>query len=238
MELTICEKWTQYVQPPKEKWFLDYVVRSPADAGVHLTAGWCCYRLIKDAGIEVNSAVEFFGGIGAQSLMIQEMFAPRSHVVLDYSHEAVKHIKSQVPQVYAHQGDSYDPMWQHRADLVGLDFGDLTVWKTREGEPHRGLLDRVFEEEPKAVVLTDIACRYLHLHRERYETLLGAGSCATYETYLDALAKYLRRLYGYVVMKGFWHRWSTVMVLVPKNYALPGGFVATPESPVGLKVIQ
>src|SRR5690606_31803529 len=29
VELTICEKWTQYVQPPTEKWFLDYVVRSP-----------------------------------------------------------------------------------------------------------------------------------------------------------------------------------------------------------------
>jgi hypothetical protein len=181
--------------------------------------------------------VEFFGGIGAQSLMIQDLFAPRNHVVRDYSLEAVAHIKAQVPGVYAHQADSYDPMWQHRADLVGLDFGDLTVWKTRQGEPHRGLLDRVFEEEPKAVVLTDVACRYLHLHKERYETLLGAGTCITYETYLEALARYFRRIYGYVVVRGFWHRWSTVMVLVPRP-AVPGRFFPTPESPVGLKVVQ
>jgi hypothetical protein len=227
-----------YVEPPQEKWFLDYVIRSPRDSGVHLTAGWWAYNLVKDAGVEVRSAVEFFGGLGAQSLMIQDLFAPRNHVVRDYSHEAVAHIKAQVQGVYAHQADSYDPMWQHRADLVGLDFGDLTVWKTRKGEKHRGLLDRVFEEEPKAVVLTDVACRYLHLHRERYETLLGAGTCASYEAYLHAFAEYLRRLYGYVVMKGFWHRWSTVMVLVPKTFARYGGFVATPESPVGLRVVQ
>lgn len=238
MELTICEKWTQYVQPPTEKWFLDYVVRSPNDAGIHLTAGWCCYRFIKELGIEINSAVEFFGGIGGQSLMIQELFAPENHVVRDYSQEAVAHIKAQVPGVYAHQADSYDPMWQHRADLVGLDFGDLTVWKTRPGEQHRGLLDRVFEEEPKAVVLTDIACRYLHLHRERYETLLGAGSCVTYETYLDAFARYLKRKFGYVMARGFYHRWSTVMVLVPRGVVPPGYFIATPDSPVGLKVVQ
>jgi hypothetical protein len=238
VELTICERWTMYVQPPTEKWFLDYVVRSPRDSGVHLTAGWCAYQLVKELGVEVNSAVEFFGGIGAQSLMIQELFSPRSHVVMDYSHEAVEHIKAQVPGVYAHQADSYDPMWAHRADLDCLDFGDLTVWKTRKGRAHRGLLDRVFEEEPKAVVLTDIACRYLHLHKERYETILGAGSCKTYEKYLYSLALYLFRIYGYEMVGGFYHRWSTVMVLVPKGYALPGNFVPTPESPVGLKVVQ
>lgn len=238
MELTICERWAQYVQPPTEKWFLDYVVRQPLDSGVHLTAGWYSYRLVKDLGIEINSAVEFFGGMGAQSLMIQDLFAPRSHVVVDYSQEAVSHIKKQVAGVTVIQADSYDPMWAHQADLVGLDFGDLTVWKTRKGEKHRGLLDRVFEDEPKAVVLTDIACRYLHLHRERYETLLGKGSCASYETYLEAFANRLKNLYGYVVVRGFWHRWSTVMVLVPRGVVPPGYFVPTPESPVGLKVVQ
>lgn len=239
MELTICEKWTMYVNPPTEKWFLDYAVRSPGDSGMHLTAGWCCYQLVQELGIEVSSAVEFFGGLGAQSMMIQELFAPPSHVVMDYSHEAVDHIKTQVPEVCAHQADSYDPLWQHKADLVGLDFGDLTVWKTRIGEAHRGLLDRVFEDEPKAVVLTDIACRYLHLHRDRYETLLGAGTCSTYELYLAAFARYLRKLYpGYVMVGGFHHRWSTVMLIAPRSVASPGEFIPTPASPVGLKVVQ
>lgn len=238
MELTICERWTQYVRPPTEKWFLDYVVRSPKESGVHLTAGLWAYNLVHKLDIEIDSAVEFFGGMGAQSLMIQDLFAPPSHVVMDYSQEAVDHIKKQVPGVTAIQADSYDQMWAHKADLVGLDFGDLTAWKTRREEPHRGLLDRVFEEEPKAVVLTDIACRYLHLHRERYESLLGPGTCGSYESYLDALAFQLWHLYDYVVAGGFWHRWSTVMVLVPQGVAPAGDFVPTPNFPVGLKVVQ
>jgi len=235
MELFICERWTQYVEPPTEKWFLDYVVRSPRDSGIHLTAGWHAYRTVRDFGIEARSAFEFFGGMGAQSLMIQDLFAPTHHSAMDYSHEAVEHIKNQVPGVAAWQGNAYSGGWEHRSDLVGLDFGDLTVWKTREGEKHRALLDWVFAGQPRAVVLTDVACRYLHLHRERYETLLGAGSCASYPSYLEALADRLEGLYGYTVVGGFYHRWSAVMALVPDGPRAP--FVPTPDSPVGLEVI-
>lgn len=242
MELTICERWTQYVQQPTEKWFLDYVVRAPRDAGVHLTAGLAAYQRVANVyaekGLErFGSAVEYFGGMGAQSLMIRELFRPKSHLVYDFSHEAVQHIKTQVEGVDAQQADSYDPDNFYAADLVGLDFGDLTVWKTREGEKHRELLDRVFAGRPNAVVLTDVACRYLHLHRERYESLLGAGTCASYETYLEALSDRLEALYGYVMVGGFYHRWSTVMALVPSGLAPRRHFVPTPESPVGLKVV-
>lgn len=239
MELTICERWTQYVQVPTEKWFLDYVVRSPRDAGIHLTAGLLAYQAVADAYplVQFDSAAEYFGGMGAQSLMIQSLFQPGYHVAWDFSAEAVKHIGDQV-DVLALQGDSYDPKNYRQADLVGLDFGDLTAWKTREGEQHRNLLDRVFAGEPRAVVLTDIACRYLHLHRSRYETLLGAGTCGTYEAYLEALSDRLEALYGYVMVGGFHHRWSTVMALVPAGVSPRRTFVPTPASPVGLKVVS
>lgn len=236
MELTICERWTQYVEPPTEKWFLDYVVRAPRDSGIHLAAGWHAYRALAGLGLQAESAVEYFGGMGAQSLMIQELFKPSRHWVYDYSREAVEHVLAQVEGVLAEQADSYHPAAYAAADLVGLDFGDLTVWKTREGEQHRDLLDRVFLlGEPKGVVLTDVACRYLHLHRERYETLLGAGTCASYPAYLEALADRLEELYGYVMVAGFYHRWSTVMALVPGGRR--GSFVPTPDLPVGLEVV-
>lgn len=240
MELTICERWTQYVQEPKEKWFLDYVVRSPKDAGIHLTAGLHCYQqLAWNHNLEVGSAVEYFGGMGAQSMMIREIWSPERHTVYDYSQEAVQHVKDQVEGVWVREADSYDPAHFLPADLVGLDFGDLTVWKTREGEKHRELLDRVFLAGPKAVVLTDVACRYLHLHRERYETLLGEGSCGTYPDYLEALGDRLEELYDYRVVAGYHHRWSTVMALVPiRSWTRRAEFVPTPDSPVGLKVVR
>src|SRR5690606_35519868 len=118
MELTICEKWTLYVKPPTEKWFLDYVLRAPRDAGMHLTGSWHSYSLVRDMGIEVGSAVEYFGGIGGQALMIEELFSPTSHLVMDYSQEAVDHLQAQLTDVTVRQADSYDPATAAPADLV------------------------------------------------------------------------------------------------------------------------
>lgn len=240
MELTICERWTQYAQPPSgdQPWWLDWAVRAPKDAGVHLTAGLNAYRAAYEAMEFVRRpfiAMEYFGGVGGQTMMIQDLFEPDRHRVVDYSREAVQHIATNVPQVNTLVADSYDPDTYMEADLVGLDFGDLTVWKTREGEKHRTLLDRVFAGEPGAVVLTDIACPYLHLHRQRYETLLGEGTCATYPDYLRALADRLEGLYGYRMVGGFYHRWSTVMALAPDGPRAE--FVPTPRSPLGLEIV-
>ena len=74
MELTVCERWKMEVGEPSDKWFLDYVIRSPKDAGTHLTAGWQAYKALGE--LEVDSALEYFGGMGAQSLMIHAMFNP------------------------------------------------------------------------------------------------------------------------------------------------------------------
>lgn len=238
MELTICETWTQYASPPtgEQPWWLDWVVPAPKDAGLHLTAGYHAYQDLKAWVPEADTAVEYFGGIGGQSHMINWLWSPRSHVVMDYSADAVAHIAVNVPRVVALQADSYDPRNTAVGDIVGLDFGDLTAWKTREGEKHRDLLDRVFLGEPKGVVLTDIACRYLHLHRERYETLLGPDTCGSYTQYLEALADRLEELYGYTMVGGYWHRWSTVMALVPGGTR--GAFVPTPASPLGMEIVK
>lgn len=241
----IVEKFTMTINAPppgRDEWFLDYVLRDPKNAGVHLTAGWLALNSLKEIyrGDEIESAWECFGGMGAQSLMVQRLFnlGPGAHFIGEYSMDAVEHLKRVLPYdtVVKHQ-DAYDgtvPV----ADLVVLDFGDLTVWKTREGEPHRDLLDRVFSKEPKAVVFTDIACRYLHLHRSRYETLLGDDTCDGYASYLRAFLSRLEALYGYSLVEGYWDRWSTVMALVPSEMMdHRGSLQETPEKPVGLELL-
>lgn len=229
--------------PERDSWFLDYVLRSPRQAGIHLTAGWLCLQsLQREMGADAFlTCREYFGGMGAQALMVEHLFAPalRDHYVQEWSQEAVDHLGTVKPgRLVVSRKDAYDPRSSAPADLVMLDFGDLTAWKTRDGEPHRELLDRVFLMEPKAVVFTDIACRYLHLHRERYEGLLGAGTCGSYETYLNALLARLHSLYGYVLLDGYWDRWSTVMALVPAEVARNRKAITpTPESPVGLDLL-
>lgn len=238
----IVEKFTMNIdgpEPGRDSWFLDYVLRSPKQAGKHLTAGWLAMNSLKEVyrkEDDITSCFETFGGMGAQALMAERLFNLKSHIVREFSMEAVDHLERVLPKtVHVGRADAY----RHetvRADLVILDFGDLTVWGTRDGENKRLLLDQVFAKEPKAVVLTDIACRYLHLHRERYETLLGPGTCDSYESYLEALAGRLWDLYGYRLHVGFMDRWSTVMSLVPSNIDSADLFVDTPDSPVGLEL--
>lgn len=247
MKVKILEKWSMDLEESdaEETWFADWVLRSPKEVSTHLTAGWHAYNAIRDfynPG-EIRTAVEYFGGMGAQALMIEHLFQPHAHVVQDYSAQAVEHMNRELPnRISVIQGDSYNPSWTPWSsdDVVGLDFGDLTVWKTRDGEKHRRLLDRVFAHHPKAVVLTDIAGPRLHLQRERYETLLGIGTCQTYEGYLEAFSDRLYELYGYHVVTGFTHRWSTVLTLVPKHIATSGDFrliLPTPSTPVGLELV-
>lgn len=237
----IVEKFVMEIEEPEEgheEWFLDWVLRSPRNAGRHLTAGWLGLNRLAQfyRNNEIRSCEEWFGGMGAQALMANYLFDLRIHSVGEFSHDAVSHLRRVLPPYTAFYRDAYDRTQPVNVmDLQILDFGDLTAWKTRDGEKHRELLDAVFATSPKAVLLTDIACRYLHLHRERYETLLGAGTCGSYEDYLHAFQLRLQALYGYTPVVTHWDRWSAVMALVPEGSA-PGPLVPTPDSPVGLEL--
>lgn len=239
----ICEKWPIQLEDPQDDnpWFLDWLLRSPKHVSGHLTRSFHAFQSIKDyyGPGEIDIAMEHFGGIGAHALMIEDLFDPSVHVVQDYSQEAVDHMLRVLPvHMEARQADSYDPSSFCRADLQAWDCGDFTVWKSREGEKHREALDRIFATEPKAVTITDIAAPYLHLHRDRYETLLGTGSCTNYGTYIRAFASRLELMYGYSLLAGFSDRWSTVMAFVPMSPGLPQGDITpTPDSPVGLELI-
>lgn len=242
MDLTVCERWRLNLDRAEGTgWFLDWVRREPEQVSRHLTAGLMAYaslQLVYGPG-ELASAREYFGGIGAQTLMIQDGIRPEHHTVLDSSAESAAWLSAGMAHrpVQVHQADSYLPSSTLPADLVGLDFGDLTAWRLRPGQPQRELLDRVMTGRPKAVVLTDIAGPRLHLHRERYGEVLHRRpqSLANYPTYLYALDDWLRAHYGYRMVRGYWHRWSAVLALVPAaRMAEEGALLPVPEEPKGL----
>ena len=240
---TICDIWTlELPEPAEEAWFLDWVMRSPTQAGKHLTSSWMAYQSL--AGIyqpdEITTAREYFGGMGAHALMIQELWQPGYHYVLEFSRDAVDHLDSTLPRgVQAAHGDSYRSANTQSADIVALDFGDLTVFKAQEGKPHGDLLERVFMLEPKGVVVTDIAARYLHLQKKSYEPLLGVGTCDSYEDYLTAFYAQIRERFGYKRLTTYDNHWSSVTSLVPEDTSLafstaPEYFKLDPEDRTGL----
>lgn len=221
------------------KSFLHWALKETKAVSGHLTRSWHALDAIRKRypNGEIQTAMEYFGGMGAHSLMVEEMFTPSHHWVNDFSAEAVAHLRANLPSsIDVNEGDAYKKATFRQSDLVVFDCGDLTIWKIRENELPRIALDRIFEARPKAVMITDIAAPYLHLQVQRYETILGEGTCKTYEGYLNALLDHFEREYGYVLLEGYWHRWSAVMSLVPKEVETRGQLLPTPESPVGLQL--
>lgn len=226
-------------QPGDEPWYIDWAIKNPRKISDSITVGWYAYSSLLSVyePEEIDTAWEPFGGIGAQSFIIQDLFRPNPHLVGEYTDPAVAHLRAVLPSaVTVMKQDAYATA-RSTADLVGLDFGDLTCWKLRDGQPHRDLIDRVFQAEPKAVVLTDVAAPRLHLHAARYEALLGTGTCGSYTAYLPALADLLEEMYGYVVVAGFYHRGAAKMALVPARCADRGVFTPVPDSPIGLEIL-
>lgn len=123
-------------------------------------------------------------------------------------------------------------------DLYVLDVPDFTAWATKERMPVRALLDEVFSQNPKAVTITDSAASHLHLHGQRYESVLGRGTCQTYARYLLALLDRLEALYGYTLCRGYWGSQQAVLALVPAELKprVPGLLVAVPVDPAGLEL--
>lgn len=245
MDVIVCERWRLYAEEERaDGWFLDWARRKPTEVSAHLTAGFCAYlslQLVYDPG-ELTSAREYFGGLGAQALMIQDGVQPLDHTVLDFSRPAVDHLRTVLGDrpVHVEQRDSYAADSYAPAALVGLDFGDLTAWRLRPGQPHRTLLDRVMAGQPRAVVLTDVAGPRLHLHRERYGEVLHMRPerIRSYAGYLHGLLDWLRAHYGYHLVRGYYHRWSAVLALAPADVApMLGSLEPVPDRPRGLEIL-
>lgn len=224
--VTICDSWTLDIpEYTEDTWFMNWVLNAPTQVGKHFLSGWLAYQSLAEVidVSQLNSAVEYFGGIGAQTLMIQDAFAPAEHHVYDYSDEAVEHLTTTFAgtPVQVSRADSYNPASIRQADLVGLDFGDLTAWKAQAGRPAGDMLERVFMLEPKAVVITDVAARYLHLQKVAYEPILGQDTCDSYEDYLDAFAAHIWERFGYQRVTSYDNHWSSVTAFVPDTVDLP-----------------
>lgn len=213
----------------ENKWWFDWAVAAPKHAGDHLTVSLRTFEAIKRTNLAFFSAREYFGGIGAHAMMVDSLFEPGIHSVADYAPEAVEHMKRVLPEyVSVEQRDAYVGNTLE-ADLVVMDFGDMTVFRAQPGQKQGDLLEQVWLDRPQAFTITDIAARYLHLQRKSYEPLLGEGACDSYEEYLARYAYHLEERSGYVLLEGNYTRWSCVMAFVEPGVARrPGEFHKLP----------
>lgn len=238
MKTLVCERWPLdlgQAGAADEPWYLDWVLREPSEASRHVTAGWAACKAVADVVDEIDTVHEPFGGVGAYAVIVQGLFSPMVHTVAELSDVAVRHLAT-IPGVTAQQADAFVDLGFGPRDLYVSDSPNFTAWQTRDGRGYRRLFDTMFGHEPKAVVFNDLAKARMHLHRQRYESMLGDGACASYEAYLHALLARLQVLYGYTLLAGYVGQKSAVMALVPEDTAPVGRLERNPTSPVGLTV--
>ena len=241
MTIRILEKW-DLPSPVAEKneWFGDWANRKPHEVSRHLTMGWHALQELRSLQ-DVQSVHESFGGIGAQALVAEKLWPTSHHTVRDFSMSAVMYLSENLPVREGLEilgGSTYDPLNFVTADVQIADVGDLTATRMNLF-PYRAWLDHTFGSGAKAVVLTDIAGRLLHLHRVAYGTALGAKPVSNYPSYLVDVGNLVYKRYGYVATKTFYHRWSAITVYEPWWERYEGQeLIPCPATPIGLEILK
>jgi hypothetical protein len=237
--MIVCEKWKLPELPQTENgaWFADWAARRPWDVSAHLTAGYHALHSLWNLQAHPRMVWEPFGGIGAQALMVEELWPRSTHFVNDVSQDAVDFIKRVVPSrpgFSAFQADSYAPESFIPADVIVADFGDLTVLRMEQPGKYHDLVERMFSGNAEAIVLTDIAGPRLHLVSGSYRPIVG--DFKNYQGYLRGLGIYVvEKYFRFHPWITFYHKWSSVTVF--RSTPPPGRHIIRPipSSPIGFQ---
>ena|SRR3990167_3760642 len=201
----ICEKWEmefeEYVpedgkKPFENRPFLDNIFRDGLkDVSDSAEAS---YKLL--SGLPTGkTVVEFFGGIGLQSLIVENLLHPIEHVVLDKDSQCVEHLKrvfQNYPDVLIAQADAWEAMKVYVGDIFLLDW----IWTPRRWNEHKESLDALFIQKPLAVTFFDSTKPYFPTNRKRYAAMFGCEINSFYD-YVVSLSNFIIARYGYAISK-------------------------------------
>ena len=149
----------------------------------------------------VRSVVEYFGGVGIFSTIVQQLFHPSQHWAFDIDPDCVAQLQT-IPGLAATAGDAHGTMGTIEADLVVCDFAVCTLRTVNEWP-----LIQVTTRRPRYIVVSDTALRRLGLHRALYSRLAGVP-VVSLEDYVRVYSKYMWELYGYSVTHVAHHVYS------------------------------
>lgn len=148
-----------------------------------------CFLSLLD-GLQIESAVEYFGGVGIFSTIIQQVLHPSRHLVFELDADCVAQLRT-IEGLQVAQGDAHETMGSVDGDLVVLDFPVCTLRTVAEWP-----LERIAALHPRYIVVSDTALRRLGLHRAMYSRLAGAD-VVTPRDYALAYSQYMFKKIGY-----------------------------------------
>lgn len=211
----VCEKWELPIYDGRSGFF------SHTNIG-ELSRRAICFEWLMESvagGIYLpqkeESVAEFFGGIGLQTVIIQNILKPDMHWVSDYDKDCYEQLVmnfSGKPGVYVHKADAKDVMKSIDANIIILDFPNMTAKHYKDWEEPLGVL---FSKRPSIVEITDVGNRYLHLHRNLYSDILDYR-VDTIEDYILGISRYLLKRFGYQVFQAAYKSGTSYMLASAK----------------------
>jgi len=169
------------------------------------------YELLKGLP-KKKRVVEFFGGVGLQSTIIQELLQPIDHTIIENDGNCIRHLNDNFRgRATILQANAFDYIGALPGDIFSLDWNSWTVL-------HQDKLKSVFElllkYDPLAIIWFDTAKSYFHLNRSKYSKLLGM-ELSTIRDYSEALFSFFERKYNYGFSKVAYFSKGTHFLLVP-----------------------
>ena len=204
----ICNRWTmEFEDPPEEladetpyeyRPFL-YQIHQPRFQEYVSTSTSGGYELLKDLP-PGQIVVEFFGGVGLQSLMVEKMLVPERHVIVEKDPLCVEHLRRifTAPHIEIHQGDARDFIGKIQGDIYLLDCNGWSLSKLMdEWLPY---LDALFASEPEAISWYDTSKAYFGVNRQRYSERLGEA-LTDFSSYGQALSRFFQNRWEHSIAK-------------------------------------
>lgn len=210
MKALIANKWELPIIEGKQGGFFSHL--NPRDISKRVQ----CIRWLFEGLPTPSSATEYFGGIGVQSTLVRKILAPREHYIFDIDLDCVEQLDYLFGKVAkVSKGDAKELMLKDDpdSDLVLLDFPNMTA---RHFGSWGDQFHNVFRKLPEYVTVTDIAYRYLHLHKPLYSTVLEK-KIDTVEDYINATSKYFRVRFDYNVEKAAVRNGACYLLLSKNN---------------------
>lgn len=181
--IQVCERWPLPLLPGSGGHYRYLDTASKRNAQ--------CFLELVD-GLQIGSAVEYFGGVGIFSTIIQRLLEPQWHWVFELDSDCIAQL-STIPNLQVTQGDAHETMGTIQADLVVCDFPMATLRTIEEWPWHY-----VVARHPRYIVVSDTALRRLGLHRASYSKLAGE-TVVSFEDYVRVYGDFMWKNYGYSV---------------------------------------
>ena len=172
---------------------------------------WCIETVLRSLDSPVYKVVEYFGGIGAFSLFIQDILKPEVHEAYDIDENCVDIYSNTFPAVDVAVGDFYE-LAGIDTNVAVLDFETYTARTSITDDRDFDTVRKVFEASD-VVVLVDTAMGWLHLNYDVYSKLLHR-SIDSADSYFQALSEYYYLNEGFAITTVASHARASYMALV------------------------